>query len=63
MHQPEVIHLNNLDGNAKQRAIIRHDFKSRNRIFCQFPPYCSLTHEQAIALANRLADLLEESEN
>ncbi|MGO2865596.1 MAG: hypothetical protein ACTICG_09195 [Corynebacterium casei] len=59
MSNPEVIRMSNLDGNQNLRAVIRRDEKIPGRIFCQFPPYSSLTHDEAINLANRLVDVLE----
>ncbi|MGP5378856.1 hypothetical protein [Corynebacterium casei] len=59
MSNPEVIRMSNLDGNQNLRAVIRRDEKNSGRIFCQFPPYSSLTPQQAINLANRLVDVLE----
>lgn len=59
MSNPEVIRMSNLDGNQNLRAVIRSDEKNSGRIFCQFPPYSSLTHDEAINLASRLADLIE----
>lgn len=60
MNNPEVIRMSNLDGNQNLRAVIRRDEKTPGRIFCQFPPYSSLTPQQAINLANRLADVIEQ---
>lgn len=59
MSNPEVIRMSNLDGNQNLRAVIRRDEKNSGRIFCQFPPYSSLSHDEALAIATRIADLIE----
>ena len=55
--------LTNLGGKKVLRAIIRKDIKDPRRIFCEFPPYASLTHEEAIMIANRLIDVMESEVN
>ncbi len=61
MNQPEVIRMTLLNGTSRVNSIVRRDLKTPNRIYCQFPAYASLTHDEAIALANRLADVLEDN--
>ena len=62
MSNRAIIPTSDLNGNQSQRMIIRRDLKNRNRIYCNFPPYSSLTHDEAIVIANRLADLLEQDQ-
>ncbi|MGP5722774.1 hypothetical protein ACTXO1_06475 [Corynebacterium casei] len=59
MSQLPVIQVSDLSGRPSLNVIIRSDLKTPNRIYCQFPAYASLSHEEAIALANRIADLIE----
>lgn len=60
MNNPEIIQVSNLDGEQTMKAIIRRDQHLPRRVYCNFPPFISLTPEEAIAVANRLADVLEE---
>lgn len=59
MSQPPVIQVSDLSGRSSLNVIIRSDLKTPNRIYCQFPAYASLSHDEAIAIANRIADLIE----
>lgn len=57
--QPHVVPVSDLDGKPRGRFIIRRDLKNPGRIYCQAPPQCSLSPAEAVAIANRLADVLE----
>ncbi|CCE55301.1 putative uncharacterized protein [Corynebacterium casei UCMA 3821] len=59
MSQPPAIQISDLSGRPSLDVIIRSDLKTPNRIYCQFPAYASLSHDEAIAIASRLADLIE----
>lgn len=60
MTDPSSIPVSDLDGEQRMKAIIRRDQRLPRRVYCNFPPFTSLTPEEAIAVANRIADVLEE---
>ena len=60
MKKSPRIKVSQLPGSKKFVTIIRRDLKTPNRIYCEFPRYASLTHDEAILLANRLADVIEQ---
>lgn len=54
------INVGSLTGKKKNlHMIIRDDLKTKGRIYYQGPNYASLSHDEAIKIANRLADLVE----
>ncbi|AJE33696.1 hypothetical protein B842_09235 [Corynebacterium humireducens NBRC 106098 = DSM 45392] len=54
------LRVNRLTGGGTLPIVIRHDRITPGRIFFRGPTLASLTQQQAIDLANALADLLEE---
>lgn len=56
-----AIPLSDLSGDQSLKAVIRHDLKAPNRVYCEFPPRASLSHDEAIAIANRLIDVMEST--
>lgn len=54
------IRVRGLDGRTVSPILIRPDRHAPGRIFYRGPTLASLTEQQAIDLANALADLLEE---
>ena len=55
------VRLSSLDGNGDTIAVrMRRDVQHPGRIFIEFPKYALMTEEQAIELANAIADTIEE---
>lgn len=55
------VRLSPLDGNGDTIAVrMRRDVQHPGRIFIEFPKYALMTEEQAIELANAIADTIEE---
>lgn len=53
------IPVDGLSGTTDRAMTIRRDQITPGRIYMETPRYLALTPDQAIAIANRLADLLE----
>lgn len=53
------VRISNLDGKKRGHVLIRKDLKTKGRIYAEFPPFASMTPEEAIALADLLVDLAE----
>lgn len=54
-----LIRVDGLDGKAGRAVIIRRDLKTPGRIYFEGPKFASMTPDQAIAIANRIADVLD----
>ena len=54
------IRVRGIDGRNVSPIVVRRDRDNPNRLFYRGPMFASLTQQQAIDLANALADLLEE---
>lgn len=53
------IRVRGLDGRNVSPIVVRRDRDNPNRLFYRGPTLASLTEQQAIDLANALADILE----
>ena len=55
------VRLSTLDANGDTLAVrMRRDVQHPGRIFVEFPKYALMTEQQAINLANAIADTIEE---
>lgn len=58
-----TIGVGSLTGDRKDlHMIIREDMRTKGRIYYQGPNYASLSHDEAIKIADRLVDLVEGAE-
>lgn len=56
-----LIRVDGLDGKAGRAVIIRRDLKTPGRIYFEGPKFASMTPDQAITIANRIADVLDDT--
>lgn len=53
------LRVSGLDHRKRRKVFIAKDASAPGRIYANFPRYASMTHEEVIALANALVDVIE----